>query len=102
MHETGIADYGDIFEGSKIIEKLTGETMERARDIAIRMREAGYAKSIDIVSGELTRQLSERQRKLESGLGTVKTWVHRARRELVALLRERGVVQELRHAMRRI
>ena len=67
MHETGVTDYVDIFEGSKIIEKLTGETMERARDIAIRMREAGYTKSIGMVSSELTRQLSERQRKLESG-----------------------------------
>ena len=67
MHETGITDCGDIFEGSKIIEKLTGETMERAREIALRMREAGYAKSIGIVSSELTRQLTERQRKLESG-----------------------------------
>jgi ethylmalonyl-CoA mutase len=67
MHETGITDYADIFEGSKIIEKMTGETMESAREIAIRMREAGYTKSIAIVSSELTRQLSERQRKLESG-----------------------------------
>jgi (2R)-ethylmalonyl-CoA mutase len=67
MHETGITDYADIFEGSKIIEKVTGETMERAREIANRMREAGYTKSIGIVSSELTRQLSERQRKLESG-----------------------------------
>jgi (2R)-ethylmalonyl-CoA mutase len=67
MHETGITDCGDIFEGSKIIEKLTAETMERARDIAIRMREAGYTKSIGMVSFELTRQLSERQRKLEAG-----------------------------------
>src|SRR5579862_8808911 len=67
MHETGITDCGDIFEGSKIIEKMTGETMERARDIAIRMREAGYTKSIGLVSAELTRQLTERQRKLESG-----------------------------------
>jgi RNA polymerase sigma-70 factor (ECF subfamily) len=39
---------------------------------------------------------------LDCPLGTVKTWVHRARRELVALLRDRGVVQESRHAMRRI
>jgi (2R)-ethylmalonyl-CoA mutase len=67
MHETGVTDYVDIFEGSKIIEKITGETMETARAIAIRMREAGYTKSIGIVSSELTRQLSERQRKLESG-----------------------------------
>ena len=67
MHETGITDYVDIFEGSKIIEKVTGDTMDKARDIAIRMREAGYTKSIGMVSSELTRQLSERQRKLEAG-----------------------------------
>jgi RNA polymerase sigma-70 factor (ECF subfamily) len=35
-------------------------------------------------------------------LGTVKTWVHRARRELVARLAERGVVQESRHEVRRV
>src|SRR3984893_18207858 len=28
MHETGIANYGDIFEGSKRIEKLTDETAQ--------------------------------------------------------------------------
>jgi (2R)-ethylmalonyl-CoA mutase len=67
MHETGITDYVDIFEGSKIIEKITAETMASARDIALRMREAGYTKAIGIVSSELTRQLSQRQRKLESG-----------------------------------
>ena len=32
MHETGLAEYGDIFEGSKVIEKLTAEIAERARD----------------------------------------------------------------------
>jgi RNA polymerase sigma-70 factor (ECF subfamily) len=32
-------------------------------------------------------------------LGTVKTWVHRARRELIAALRERGVLEESRHAL---
>jgi RNA polymerase sigma-70 factor (ECF subfamily) len=39
---------------------------------------------------------------LDCPLGTVKTWVHRARRELVAQLRQRGVLQELRHAVRRV
>ena len=43
MHETEIARYGDIFEGSKVIEKLTDETASRAREIAIRLREAGFA-----------------------------------------------------------
>jgi (2R)-ethylmalonyl-CoA mutase len=67
MHETGLAGYGDIFEGSKVIEKLTDETAARAREIAIRLREAGYSSAISIVSGELTRQLAERHRKVESG-----------------------------------
>ncbi len=67
MHETGLAGYGDIFEGSKVIEKLTAETAARAREIAIRLRGAGYSRAISIVSGELTRQLAERYRKVESG-----------------------------------
>jgi (2R)-ethylmalonyl-CoA mutase len=67
MHETGLAGYGDIFEGSKVIEKLTAETSTRAREIAMRLREAGYSRAISIISGELTRQLAERHRKVESG-----------------------------------
>jgi len=67
MHETGLAGYDDIFEGSKVVEQLTAETAARAREIAIRLREAGYSRAISIVSGELTRQLAERHRKVESG-----------------------------------
>jgi RNA polymerase sigma-70 factor (ECF subfamily) len=39
---------------------------------------------------------------LDCPLGTVKTWVHRARRELIARLRERGAIGELPHAVRRV
>jgi ethylmalonyl-CoA mutase len=67
MYETGLAGYGDIFEGSKVVEKLTAETAARAREIALRLRAAGYSRAISIVSGELTRQLAERHRKVESG-----------------------------------
>ena len=67
MHETGIARYGDIFEGSKVIEKLTAEISERARAIALNLREAGYARAITLVSSELTRLLTERQRMIEAG-----------------------------------
>ncbi|MGH7814075.1 MAG: methylmalonyl-CoA mutase family protein [Candidatus Binataceae bacterium] len=67
MHETRIGDYGDIFEGSKVIEKLTDETASHAREIAMRLREAGYARAIAAVSGELTRQLAELHRKVETG-----------------------------------
>ena len=67
MHETGLAECGDIFEGSKVVEKLTGEIAERARAIAMRLRDAGYSRAIAAVGGELTRLLAERQRKLASG-----------------------------------
>ena len=67
MHETGVASYGDIFEGSKVVERLTDETADRARAIAIRLREAGYARSIAMVSAELTHALTERQRRIEAG-----------------------------------
>ncbi len=39
---------------------------------------------------------------LNCPLGTVKTWVHRARRELIETLRKREVVGEVSHAIRRI
>lgn len=39
---------------------------------------------------------------MDCPIGTAKTWVHRARRELVEQLRERGVVEESSHAMRGI
>ena len=67
MHETGITGYPDIFEGSKVIETLTHEIAERALEIARRLREAGYAQAIAIVGSELTRQLAERQSRLEKG-----------------------------------
>jgi RNA polymerase sigma-70 factor (ECF subfamily) len=35
-------------------------------------------------------------------LGTVKTWVHRARRELIDHLRQRGTLPEERHALPRV
>ena len=39
---------------------------------------------------------------LNCPLGTVKTWVHRARREIIDQLRQREVLAEVPHAMRRI
>ena len=39
---------------------------------------------------------------MECPLGTVKTWVHRARRELINHLRKRGVVEESGYEMRSI
>jgi (2R)-ethylmalonyl-CoA mutase len=67
MHETAIANYGDIFAGSHVIEKLTADISDDARAIAMKLRSAGYGRAIALVSAELTRLLAERQRKLEAG-----------------------------------
>ncbi|HLW69880.1 MAG TPA: acyl-CoA mutase large subunit family protein [Candidatus Binataceae bacterium] len=67
MHETGIGGYGDIFAGSKVIEKLTDETAEQARKIALDLRARGYARAIATVSTQLTQLLAARQTRLESG-----------------------------------
>jgi len=67
MYETELARYGDIFEGSRIIEAQTAETADRARAIALELRQAGYKRAIEIISGQLTRRLTERQAKLEAG-----------------------------------
>lgn len=67
MYETELARYGDIFEGSRIIEAQTAEIADRARAIALELRQAGYKRAIEIISGQLTRRLTERQAKLEAG-----------------------------------
>jgi (2R)-ethylmalonyl-CoA mutase len=67
MYETEITKYGDIFEGSKVIEKLTDETAARARKLAMQLRAAGYTRALEIVGAELTRLLAERQLRIESG-----------------------------------
>jgi (2R)-ethylmalonyl-CoA mutase len=67
MYETEITKHEDIFEGSKVIEKLTSELCDQARAICQRLRQAGYERSIDIIGSELTRRIAERQSKVESG-----------------------------------
>ncbi|HEX8813540.1 MAG TPA: methylmalonyl-CoA mutase family protein, partial [Terracidiphilus sp.] len=67
MYETEITKYGDIFEGSTLIEKLTEETAARARELAMQLRAAGYTRALEIVGTELTRLLMERQSRIESG-----------------------------------
>ena len=67
MHESSIGDYGDIFAGSHVIEKLTDEMAEQARQIALGLREGGYTRAIESVASRLTGLLVERQRRIETG-----------------------------------
>ena len=67
MYETDLADHGDIFEGSTIIEAKTEATKVEARRVIARMRELGYAKSIGWISEELTAALVRWRTRVESG-----------------------------------
>jgi (2R)-ethylmalonyl-CoA mutase len=67
MYETELGRYGDIFEGSVVIEAQTREIADRARAIALELRAAGYKRAIEIISGQLTRRLTERQAMREAG-----------------------------------
>ncbi|MGH7914755.1 MAG: RNA polymerase sigma factor [Candidatus Binataceae bacterium] len=52
--------------------------------------------------GTTAQRCAEIAEVLDCPEGTVKTWLHRARRELADHLRRRGVLEETDHAVRRI
>jgi len=66
MHETDIADYPDIFEGSKVIEKVTDEIKRDARAIVADMERLGYAQCIGWVATRLTAALVRWRQQIES------------------------------------
>jgi RNA polymerase sigma-70 factor (ECF subfamily) len=39
---------------------------------------------------------------MDCPVGTVKTWIHRARLEMMQFLKSRGIGQEMRHAVRKV
>ncbi len=66
MHETGIADYPDIFEGSKVIERETEALKTAARAIIADMERIGYAASIPWIATRLTASLVRWRQQIES------------------------------------
>jgi (2R)-ethylmalonyl-CoA mutase len=66
MHETGIADYPDIFEGSKVLEAVTAEIKRDARAIVAEMERLGYAQSIGWIATRLTTALVRWRQQIES------------------------------------
>ncbi|MBP1690243.1 MAG: protein meaA, partial [Deltaproteobacteria bacterium] len=66
MHETGIADYPDIFEGSKVIEKATEEIKTEARALIADMEKIGYAGAIPWIALRLTSSLVRWRQQIET------------------------------------
>jgi (2R)-ethylmalonyl-CoA mutase len=70
--ETDLLSYGDIFEGSKVIEKLTAELIDAAQaELDEVLALGGAFEAIDEVKGRLVRSETERTRRIEAGDLTV-------------------------------
>ncbi|MCO4760502.1 MAG: cobalamin-dependent protein [Myxococcales bacterium] len=67
MHETGIADYPDIFEGSVVIEGETSRIEQAARDIIDAGLTQGYTATIEGLAGLLSERMAQWQQGIESG-----------------------------------
>lgn len=67
MHETGIADHGDIFAGSHVIEAETDRIESAARAVIERCLSQGYARTMDALSSLLAQRMAELQAAIESG-----------------------------------
>ena len=70
--ETDLLEYGDLFEGSKVVEGKTADLVEAAQAELDEVLELGGAfEAIDELKGRLVRSNVERMRKIESGALTV-------------------------------
>jgi (2R)-ethylmalonyl-CoA mutase len=71
-YETDLLEYGDIFEGSKVMDGLVAELVEGARDEIARVAEHGGAvDAVDYMKSALVESHRERWRRIESGELTV-------------------------------
>ncbi len=71
MHETGLSDWPDIFEGSHVIEAETQRIERDAREIVQAGLLLGYERAIDALASLLTRRMAQWQHDMESGRRTV-------------------------------
>src|SRR3546814_2462003 len=67
-YETDLLEYGDLFEGSKVMESLTSELVEGAQaELDEVLEQGGAFEAIEELKGRLVGSNAERTRKLESG-----------------------------------
>lgn len=67
MHETAIADYPDIFEGSVVVEAETARMMDAARAVIAAGLERGYSATLEHLAELLSRRMAEWQSSIERG-----------------------------------
>jgi ethylmalonyl-CoA mutase len=71
-YETDLLEYGDIFEGSTVMDNLVAELVAGAREEMARVAELGGAvEAVDYMKAGLVESQRERWRRIESGEQTV-------------------------------
>ena len=91
-----VEDPADTAQGDEPARRLAEELKLAMRSLRDEYRQAF------VLFHEQELSYAEIGAALDCPVGTVKTWVHRARRELIDRLRERGMLAEERHALRAI
>jgi (2R)-ethylmalonyl-CoA mutase len=67
-YETDILDYPDIFEGSKVMDGLVSELLQKARaEMAVVAEHGGAVEAVEYMKGALVDSHRERIRRIESG-----------------------------------
>jgi (2R)-ethylmalonyl-CoA mutase len=67
-YETDLLEYGDIFDGSKVVEAKTAELVEAAQaELDDVLERGGAFEAIDELKGRLVTSHTERVRRIESG-----------------------------------
>ena len=70
--ETDLLEYGDIFDGSRVVEETTARIRDEAWAEFNEVLELGGAfEAVDQLKGRLVRSMAERTRRIESGEQTV-------------------------------
>ncbi len=66
--ETDLLEYGDIFDGSTVIEAKTAELRDAAwAEFEDVLANGGAFESVDMLKGRLVKSMAERSRRIESG-----------------------------------
>ena len=74
------------------------DSAELAREIQAALAELRWEhRSVFVMYHEQGRPYEEIAEALEKPVGTIKTWLHRARLEVLARLRRRGMISEVEH-----
>jgi (2R)-ethylmalonyl-CoA mutase len=67
-YETDILDYPDIFEGSKVMDRLVAELLEKSRaEMAVVSEHGGAVQAVPYMKGALVESHRERIRRIEAG-----------------------------------